>query len=893
MSDWGKDLEEALRSGDLARMQAVLAQVPKEVLVQGAPQLAAHAARCASDGRLDDAIACYGQLLAVDPAQVDWLAARATTLQRLGRYAESAEDAERIVAAAPMRVQGYRLLAEARQALGDRAAALDAWRKALHCAPGDAAIASAIDLLETALRDEATLRRALDPASVEAEDAVEPPPLPRIEFDPALFDDASLPANAESAMLDGLRQHLRRYSGQESCKHALARLSDPVWREAWDRALSVLGDAQVLLHGSELGVLALRALAHGARRALAAEAHPLDARIAGGIAHKHFLKAWHSQYGAEIPTWTEEQRRASFEAFASAIEIVDADRVLRGEGADEALSVSGCDAFVFPNLDHSLLGTGIVAALRRFRAAGLVDALRVLPARARVFAIGIRWNETVAGVRLDALEALRWNAYPQALEASADSWTAITAPALVAEIDFAAFVETRVDAELPVIADGEVQALVYWFELDLGPATVNNAPPNVSHEGERLRCLQPALQYTDPVAVRADGVLRVQADIREHRLHLRTDPPATRARAHAAPSWLLSRQFDPVRNAAYAEAIASAVSASAPAHVLELGASSGLLSMLAARAGAASASACEANPTLRAVAEDAVARNGLSERVRFVAKDSRRAALHEDVPAPADLAVFEMFDCSLIGEGVLHYLADARARLLAADARLLPMSATIRAMVIECRLDRFWDIDVNLLNPYRFATSFLNVDARSLDYRPLSEAFEVFAFDFASADPAPQTREFELPAIADGAAGAVLFWFDLRLDDARTLSNDPRAARPARWGQGLQWIPEARVAAASTLPLVAQHNGSALKFQWKKDGLPAAAFSQLPLFDPRWLAANAELEQRTRGLLQHCLQHPEEYARVAELAKRFAIEPSAHGIDPVVAQRFAAAFIGL
>ena len=38
--------------------------------------------------------------------------------------------------------------------------------------------------------------------------------------------------------------------------------------------------------------------------------------------------------------------------------------------------------------------------------------------------------------------------------------------------------------------------------------------------------------------------------------------------------------------------------------------------------------------------------------------------------------------------------------------------------------------------------------------------------------------------------------------------------------------------------------------------------------------------------------NPDEYEKVAEMAKRFAIDPGAHDLDPVIAQRFAAMFLG-
>jgi hypothetical protein len=147
-----------------------------------------------------------------------------------------------------------------------------------------------------------------------------------------------------------------------------------------------------------------------------------------------------------------------------------------------------------------------------------------------------------------------------------------------------------------------------------------------------------------------------------------------------------------------------------------------------------------------------------------------------------------------------------------------------------------------------------------------------------------------VPAIAPGTAGAVLFWFDLGLDDTCWLSNGPHADYRLHWKQGLQVLPEVRVAAGMGLPLIARHNGSGLKFQWQQDALPKEALSRVPRLDPRWLAASGELELQTQSLLQHCSQNPNEYAKVAEIAQRFAIDPAAHDLDPTIAQRFASMF---
>jgi hypothetical protein len=261
------------------------------------------------------------------------------------------------------------------------------------------------------------------------------------------------------------------------------------------------------------------------------------------------------------------------------------------------------------------------------------------------------------------------------------------------------------------------------------------------------------------------------------------------------------------------------------------------------------------------------------------------------LPERAEIALFELFDCSLIGEGVLHFLAHARDQLLVEGATYLPMGGRLRAMLIEHRLDRIWDIDVNLLNPYRFTAEFANVDAKELDYRPLSEPFDVFAFDFAQADPSPQESQIDLVARADGIAGAVLFWFDLEMTPGRWLSNEPGRGPGFHWKQGLQFLPEVRVAKDGALPLTARHNGSSLMFRWRQDAVPQEAFSALPRFDPRVFQQASELQAQTAGLFQHCMSDPAEYRKVAELAQRFAVDPAAHGIDPRIAERFVAKFL--
>lgn len=877
MPDWSSDLNAALAAGDLALMKETLSRAPKEVLQRAIPYLKLMAKSCITNGKPEDAIPFYTQLIDFEPGNIEWHANRAEVYFKLDQLQEAILDAKRIVELQPAIALGHKLLAEAHDELRQRPQALAAYQQVLQLEPTDSKSKQRIQFLETELCKEALLKQTLDPGTANDSLQIEIPPPPEVTFDPALFSNPDIPETFEKQMVDGLRQHLLRYSEHQSSKNSLVRLEDREWVDAWDSALRTTKGSTVLFHGSELGVFALRARNQGSTRVFIAERSPWDQRIAGGIVQKNLLAAWHQAHGVEIQESSKQDRRASFEAFAKDIHV----------GSPEAKEIdhARCDYFVFPNIDHSLLGTGIVKAIRNSRSSGLPVHARILPAKAKLFAMAIQWRYQASSFELQLMNEVRWGFYPDALSTSPDHWTALSNPAPIGEIDFENFREAKWSIPVPINLSGSVDALVYWFELELGEARISNAP------GSSLRCIKPAVQYVDSIPVERGQSLVVRINVRETRLHIETESVSSKLRSYQLPNWYIPMLLDRQRNNAFRAALANVLELKPSATVLDIGAGCGLLSMMAAQAGAAQVFGCEISPSISKLGQDIINQNGFDNKITFVNKDCRKMATPEDLPNRADLAVFELFDCSLIGEGVLHFVAYAREHLLKENARFLPIGGKIRATIIEYRLDRILDVDVNLLNPYRFSPAFINVDAKTLNYRALTESFDVFEFDFSNAAPIPEEKELIVPAITDGIAGAVLFWFDLQLEESIWLSNDPQSA-PLHWNQGLQFLTEALVNSDSQLPIVVKHDGSGLSFGWKQDAIPKENFSTLPRFDPVWWRQAKELEYQTRELLQHCMQNANEYKKVSELATRFAIDPASHDLDPIMAKRFAATFFG-
>ena len=155
-------------------------------------------------------------------------------------------------------------------------------------------------------------------------------------------------------------------------------------------------------------------------------------------------------------------------------------------------------------------------------------------------------------------------------------------------------------------------------------------------------------------------------------------------------SQMTSMLRDADRNKCYEDAIAKLMDNFRRVHgrapvVLDIGAGTGLLSMLCVKHGAEFAFAAEMFDALATVAERVVADNGLEDRVMVI---HARSSDIDALPVPPDIVVSELIDSSLLGEGCLPAHFDAIDRLLSADRtglrdRVLPYSATVHATLIS------------------------------------------------------------------------------------------------------------------------------------------------------------------------------------------------------------------
>ena len=133
---------------------------------------------------------------------------------------------------------------------------------------------------------------------------------------------------------------------------------------------------------------------------------------------------------------------------------------------------------------------------------------------------------------------------------------------------------------------------------------------------------------------------------------------------------------DAVRVSAYEAALAEMVRCDDV--VLDLGSGTGILGLLACRAGARRVYAIDhggmAQPA-RAIAHA----NGLDDRIQVI--DAMSTAV--DLPERADLLVTDQIGHFGFNAGIVGYVADAKRRLLKSDARLVPSRIDLMVAPID------------------------------------------------------------------------------------------------------------------------------------------------------------------------------------------------------------------
>ena len=280
-----------------------------------------------------------------------------------------------------------------------------------------------------------------------------------------------------------------------------------------------------------------------------------------------------------------------------------------------------------------------------------------------------------------------------------------------------------------------------------------------------------------------------------YRAALNIDPQNFKAQAGldltlalALPPWHSAMLNDEIRNQAFEKAIKSAVKPGCS--VLDIGTGTGLLAMVASRAGAKRVIGCESVGFLAEAAREIVRQNNLEDDISILHKWSKDLTMCKDIMEPVDILVAEIVDTGLLGENIIETISDAKQRLCKPGATIIPYGASVYAAPIESqeitlerRVSMANGFDISLLNSLR-PNIYIQTDLSKYDWRMLTEPVQIFDLDFTSEQPLLEQESFCLTPHSDGTAHCIAFWFDLHLIPGITLSTAPE--KPAtHWKQAV------------------------------------------------------------------------------------------------------------
>jgi type III protein arginine methyltransferase len=243
------------------------------------------------------------------------------------------------------------------------------------------------------------------------------------------------------------------------------------------------------------------------------------------------------------------------------------------------------------------------------------------------------------------------------------------------------------------------------------------------------------------------------------------------------PSYHPRMMNDARRNHAWDRALRRAIRPGM--RVLEIGSGAGMLALMAARAGAEKVTTCEKDLIAATVAREICECNGYGSQVEVVGKKSQDLIPGVDLERPADLLFCDIFADTLLSFDPLPALADARNRLLAPGAPVIPAAGVIKTALgrwkryaIACRTTRAAGFDIS---PFAdLVRPSVTIEIGDPDLSLCSSEAEAFRFDFGLPfHPDAGRSEFSLEADCDGIVNGIVQWIRLELDSETALEAHP------------------------------------------------------------------------------------------------------------------------
>mmetsp|Transcript_9161 Transcript_9161/g.17494 ORF Transcript_9161/g.17494 Transcript_9161/m.17494 type:complete len:408 (+) Transcript_9161:25-1248(+) len=254
--------------------------------------------------------------------------------------------------------------------------------------------------------------------------------------------------------------------------------------------------------------------------------------------------------------------------------------------------------------------------------------------------------------------------------------------------------------------------------------------------------------------------------------------------------------------------------------VLDVGPTCGLLSMVAAGAGAKHVYTVCTDPAAYKAGVALIEKNKahVGGRVTILNKPLAELKVGVDIAEPASLVVFEVTGAVFMEKGLLgNFSAASSLGLAKPDAKFIPEFGHLNFMAVDSfwlrrqgRVTGFVDgFDFSPLNSATRTQMPKTINARALSYKALSRTFLASKTDFYPGQREPNTAaqppyhaRLNITANADGILDGVLSWFDLYLVAERNLRISTNPELGARSSQYMTQLPPRPVKSGDVIELL-------------------------------------------------------------------------------------------
>lgn len=239
---------------------------------------------------------------------------------------------------------------------------------------------------------------------------------------------------------------------------------------------------------------------------------------------------------------------------------------------------------------------------------------------------------------------------------------------------------------------------------------------------------------------------------------------------------------DETRSAAYRRAVSEIIK---PGDVVvDLGAGTGIMGLLACEAGAKHVYSID-NGGIIEIARQVASDNGLQDRITFIKGMSTQV----DLPEKVDVVIADQVGYFGFGAGILNFFSDAKKRFLKPDGKLIPSRIDLCLAPVQCQ-NVYDEIELWQQSPAGFNFDKAHEFAVNNYYKTTFVADNIIgvpvtgiSLDLHRATAASFKFDTTLVIQRDGIMHGLGGWFSAQLSPSASMTNSPVAENPIQRSQ--------------------------------------------------------------------------------------------------------------